>query len=59
MATRAARAIEQDLAVWEGCARGLARGAHGHELIGRNEKGVQLFHEVVARQIGYSGLRYV
>src|SRR5262245_34064690 len=59
MAARAARAIDQDLVVWEGCARGLARGGHGHELIGRNEKGVQLFHEIVARQVGYSGLRYV
>ena len=59
MAARAARAIGQDQAVWEGCARGLARGQHGHELIGRNEKGVQLFHEILARQIGYSRLRYV
>ena len=40
-------------------AAGLARGAHGYELIGRNEKGVQLFHETLARQVGYAGLRYV
>jgi hypothetical protein len=59
MAARAARAVGQDQAVWEGCGRGLSRGAHGYELIGRNEKGVQLFHEVLAREIGYSGLRYV
>lgn len=59
MAARAARAVHQDQAVWEGCGRGLSRGAHSHELIGPNEKGVQLFHEVLARRIGYSGLRYV
>lgn len=59
MAARAARAVGQDQAVWEGCGRGLARGAHDHELIGRNEKGVQLFHEVLAAQTGYDGLRYV
>jgi phenylpropionate dioxygenase-like ring-hydroxylating dioxygenase large terminal subunit len=59
MAARAARAIGQDQLVWEGCGRGLARGAHGYELIGRNEKGVQLFHEALARQTGYAGLRYV
>jgi phenylpropionate dioxygenase-like ring-hydroxylating dioxygenase large terminal subunit len=59
MAARAARAVVQDQAVWEGCGRGLARGAHGYELIGRNEKGVQLFHEVLARQTGYAGVRYV
>ena len=59
MAARAARAVRQDQAVWEGCGRGLSRGAHGHELIGRNEKGLQLFHEALARQTGYTGLRYV
>jgi hypothetical protein len=59
MASRAARAIGQDQVVWEGCGRGLARGAHGYELIGRNEKGVQLFHEALAQQTGYAGLRYV
>ena len=59
MAARAGRAVGQDQIVWEGCGRGLSRGAHGYELIGRNEKGVQLFHETLARQTGYSGLRYV
>lgn len=59
MAARAARAVHQDQIVWEGCGRGLSRGGHSHELVGANEKGVQLFHEVLARQIGYSGLRYV
>jgi len=51
--------VGQDQVVWEGCGRGLSRGAHGYELIGRNEKAVQMFHEVLARQTGYSGLRYV
>ena len=59
MAARAARAVGQDQLVWEGCGRGLARGAHGYELIGRNERGVQLFHETLAHQLGYAGLRYV
>jgi hypothetical protein len=59
MAARAAKAIGQDQAVWEGCGRGLSRGQHGYELIGRNEKAVQLFHEALARQTGYTGLRAV
>jgi choline monooxygenase len=59
MAARAARAIHQDQVVWEGCGRGLSRGAHRAELIGRNEKAIQLFHEQVAQQTGYTGLRYV
>jgi phenylpropionate dioxygenase-like ring-hydroxylating dioxygenase large terminal subunit len=59
MAARAARAIHQDQIVWEGCGRGLARGQHGYELIGRNEKGVQLFHELLAQRTGFTGLRYV
>jgi hypothetical protein len=59
MAARAARAVGQDQLVWEGCGRGLSRGAHGYELIGRNERGVQLFHETLAHQVGYAGLRYV
>jgi phenylpropionate dioxygenase-like ring-hydroxylating dioxygenase large terminal subunit len=59
MAARAAKAIGQDQLVWEGCGRGLSLGQHGYELIGRNEKGVQLFHEALARQTGYPGLRYV
>ncbi len=58
MAARAARAVAQDQPVWEGCGRGLARGGHGYALIGRNEKGVQLFHEQLAERIGYSGLGY-
>jgi hypothetical protein len=28
-------------------------------LIGRNEKGLQLFHQVIAGLTGYAGLRYV
>jgi phenylpropionate dioxygenase-like ring-hydroxylating dioxygenase large terminal subunit len=59
MAARAARAVVQDQAVWEGCGRGLSRGAHSHELIGRNEKAVQLFHERLAAQLGYTGLHDV
>jgi phenylpropionate dioxygenase-like ring-hydroxylating dioxygenase large terminal subunit len=58
MADRARRAVFEDLAVWEGCGRGLTRGQHGYELIGRNEKGLQLFHEGLARETGYTGLRY-
>jgi len=58
MAARAAQGVAQDKPVWAGCGRGLARGAHGYALIGRNEKGVQLFHEQLAARIGYSGLRY-
>ena len=56
MAARAAKAVGQDQPVWEGCGRGLALGAHGFALIGKNEKGVQLMHESVARQVGYEGL---
>ena len=59
MADRARRAVHEDLAVWEGCGRGLTMGQHSHELIGRNEKGLQLFHEGLARETGYTGLRYV
>ena len=58
MAARAARGVGQDAPVWEGCGRGLARGAHDYAVIGRNEKGVQLFHEQLSEQIGYEGLRY-
>jgi choline monooxygenase len=58
MAARAARGVGQDAPVWEGCGRGLTRGAHDYALIGRNEKGVQLFHEQLAQQVGYNGLRY-
>jgi choline monooxygenase len=59
MADRARRAVYEDLAVWQGCGRGLSRGQHPYELIGRNEKGLQLFHEALARETGYTGLRYV
>jgi hypothetical protein len=59
MAARAAQAImQEDRPVWEGCGRGLTRGAHDFALIGRNEKGVQLFHKHLAERIGYSGLKY-
>jgi nitrite reductase/ring-hydroxylating ferredoxin subunit len=58
LADRARRAVLEDIVVWEGCARGMRYGQHGHELIGRNERGVQLFHEGLARQTGYTGLRY-
>ncbi|MGY8738779.1 MAG: aromatic ring-hydroxylating oxygenase subunit alpha [bacterium] len=58
MALRAAKAVMQDKPVWEGCGRGLTKGAHDSVLIGRNEKGLQLFHEIVARQTGFTGLRY-
>jgi hypothetical protein len=57
MAARAARGVRQDEPVWAGCARGLSKGAHEFALIGRNEKAVQLFHEGLARQTGYNGLR--
>jgi choline monooxygenase len=59
MADRARRAVHEDLAVWEGCGRGLSMGQHGCELIGRNEKGLQLFHEGLAQETGYTGFRYV
>lgn len=59
MADRARRAVLEDLAVWEGCGRGLSLGQHAFELVGPNEKGVQLFHEGLARETGYTGLRYV
>lgn len=59
MAARAAKAVRQDKPVWEGCGRGLSLGAHDYALIGRNEKGVQLMHESVARQTGFKGLSYL
>jgi nitrite reductase/ring-hydroxylating ferredoxin subunit len=58
MAERAATAIREDAPVWEGCGRGLALGGHDYALIGKNEKGVQIFHEALAEQTGYAGLRY-
>lgn len=58
MAGRAGDAVREDAPVWEGCGRGLAFGQHGYALIGRNEKGVQLFHETLCDQTGYDGLTY-
>ena len=58
MAARAAKAVGQDRVVWAGCGRGLMQGAHDAVLIGRNERGLQLFHEGLARQLRYEGLRY-
>jgi hypothetical protein len=58
MARRAGAAVQEDIPVWEGCGHGLALGAHEFALIGRNEKGVQIFHEALAAQTGYNGLRY-
>jgi phenylpropionate dioxygenase-like ring-hydroxylating dioxygenase large terminal subunit len=59
MALRAARAVGEDVPVWSGCGRGLARGAHEYALIGRNERAVQLVHESLAGQTGYERLGYV
>jgi choline monooxygenase len=58
MAARAARGVGEDKPVWEGCQRGIERGAHDHVLIGPNEKALQLFHQTVARHTGYNGLKY-
>ena len=58
MAQRAGDAVREDSPVWEGCGRGLAFGQHGFALIGRNEKGVQLFHETLCEQTGFDGLEY-
>lgn len=58
MAQRAARAVHEDAPVWATCRRGLQMGGHGHAMIGRNEKGVQLFHMALAEQTGYGGLDY-
>jgi phenylpropionate dioxygenase-like ring-hydroxylating dioxygenase large terminal subunit len=59
MVQRAGAAVREDAPVWEGCGRGLALGGHDYALIGKNEKGVQLFHEALAAQTGYAGLRYI
>jgi phenylpropionate dioxygenase-like ring-hydroxylating dioxygenase large terminal subunit len=59
MAQRAAIAIAEDQVVWEGCGRGLARGGHDYAIVGRNEKGVQFFHESLAELTGYRGLGYI
>lgn len=56
MAARAAVAVRQDKPVWEGCGRGLRHGAHDAVVIGRNEPGLKLMHESIARQTGYTGL---
>jgi phenylpropionate dioxygenase-like ring-hydroxylating dioxygenase large terminal subunit len=58
MAARAAKAVGQDQPVWEGCGRGLSHGGHDAVLIGRNELGLQLFHQGLAGRLGYDGLRY-
>ena len=59
MARRSAAAVQEDAPVWAACARGLALGGHDHTLVGKNEKGVHLFHEALAEQTGYEGLSYV
>ena len=59
MVGRAGDAVREDAPVWAGCGRGLALGGHDYALIGRNEKGVQLFHEALAEETGYRGLRYL
>ena len=59
MAARDALAVLEDAPVWAGCGRGIAAGGHDAVLIGRNEKGVQIFHEALAEQTGYRGLRYL
>lgn len=59
MTRRAGIAVREDAPVWAGCGRGLKLGQHDAALIGRNELGVQLFHEALAEQIGYAGLRAV
>jgi choline monooxygenase len=59
MARRSAAAVREDAPVWATCARGLAFGGHDHTLVGKNEKGVHLFHEALAEQTGYEGLSYV
>lgn len=59
MAERAALAIAEDKAVWEGCGRGLARGGHDYAVIGRNELGVQLFHEALAEATDYKHIEYL
>jgi choline monooxygenase len=58
MAHRAAVAVREDAPVWAACSRGLEFGGHGHVMIGKNEKGVHLFHEALADQTGYDGLIY-
>jgi choline monooxygenase len=59
MARRAAAAVHEDAPVWAACRRGLQFGGHDHVMVGKNEKGVHLFHEALAEQTGYDGLNYV
>jgi phenylpropionate dioxygenase-like ring-hydroxylating dioxygenase large terminal subunit len=59
MAQRLKTAILEDIPIWNGCGRGLSLGSHPYAVIGRNEKGVQLFHEALAAQTGYNGLDYM
>jgi choline monooxygenase len=56
MTKRAGVAVREDAPVWAGCGRGLKFGQHETALIGRNELGVQLFHEALAEETGYGGL---
>ncbi len=56
MTSRAGIAVREDAPVWAGCGRGMKHGQHEAALIGRNELGVQLFHEALADETGYSGL---
>jgi phenylpropionate dioxygenase-like ring-hydroxylating dioxygenase large terminal subunit len=56
MTERAGMAVREDAPVWAGCGRGLKLGQHEAAVIGRNELGVQLFHEALAEETGYRGL---
>ena len=56
MTDRAGVAVREDAPVWAGCGRGLKLGQHEAAVIGRNELGVQLFHEALAEETGYDGL---
>jgi len=56
MTERAGMAVREDAPVWAGCGRGLKLGQHEAAVIGRNELGVQLFHQALAEETGYHGL---
>jgi nitrite reductase/ring-hydroxylating ferredoxin subunit len=56
---RLARGVREDGVQWQASGRGVAFGGHDFITIGKNEKGVQLFHEGLAEATGYKGLRYV
>jgi choline monooxygenase len=58
MARRAAVAVMEDAPIWATCDRGVSMGGHVDALIGKNERGVHLFHEALAAQTGYVGLSY-